>query len=80
MFLNTYNYELLSQEQDKREKEVFVLTSNDFIISYLNLLISLNKNSAIGDLHMLPRHTNKTFVIFILLYHINLYLLIEKLS
>ena len=48
-FLNNYNYELLSQEQDKREKEVFVLTSNDFIISYLNLLISLNKNSEIED-------------------------------
>ena len=48
-FLNNYNYELLSQEQDKREKEVFVLTSNDFIISYLNLLISLNKNSEIEN-------------------------------
>ena len=43
-FLNNYNYELLSQEQDKREKEVFVLTSNDFILSYLNLLLTLNKN------------------------------------
>ena len=43
-FLNNYNYELLSQEQDKREKEIFVLTSNDFLISFLNLLLSL-KNS-----------------------------------
>ena len=40
-FLNTYNYDLLIQEQDKREKEIFVLTSNDFLIPYLNILIIL---------------------------------------
>ena len=40
-FLNTYNYDLLIQEQDKREKEIFVLTSNDFLIPYLNMLIIL---------------------------------------
>ena len=43
-FLNTYNYDLLIQEQDKREKEIFVLTSNDFLIPYLNILIILKSN------------------------------------
>lgn len=43
-FLSNYNYELLGQEEDKKEKEIIVLTSNDFLLSFLNLLISL-KNS-----------------------------------
>ena len=43
-FLSNYNYELLSQEQDKREKEIFVLTSNDFLFPYLNILIISKTN------------------------------------
>ena len=43
-FLNTYNYDLLIQEQDKREKEIFVLTSNEFLIPYLNILIISKSN------------------------------------
>ena len=38
-FLSNYNYEILSQEQDKKEKEIFVLISHDFLIQYLNILL-----------------------------------------
>ena len=38
-FLSNYNYEILSQEQDKKEKEIFALISQDFLLQYLNLLL-----------------------------------------
>ena len=38
-FLINYNYEILSQEQDKKEKEIFALISQDFLLQYLNLLL-----------------------------------------
>ena len=44
-FLSNYNYELLYQEQDKREKEIFVLTSPDFLFSYLNILLTIKSNN-----------------------------------
>ena len=40
-FLSNYNYEILYQEQDKREKEIFVLISHDFLFPYLNILLSM---------------------------------------
>ena len=43
-FLTNYNYDILCQEEDKREKEIFVLTSIDFLIPYLNLYFSQNLN------------------------------------
>ena len=43
-FLSNYNYEILSQEQDKKEKEIFVLTSSNFLLPYLNKLLSQNTN------------------------------------
>ena len=48
-FLSNYNYEILSQEQDKKEKEIFVLISHDFLIQYLNILLKRktdNENDA----------------------------------
>ena len=44
-FLSNYNYEILYQEQDKREKEIFVLISHDFLFPYLNILLSMMKTS-----------------------------------
>ena len=44
-FLSNYNYEILYQEQDKREKEIFVLISHDFLFPYLNILLSIMKTS-----------------------------------
>ena len=43
-FLSNYNYEILSREQDKKEKEIFVLTSSNFLLPYLNKLLSQNTN------------------------------------
>ena len=43
-FLSNYNYEILSREQDKKEKEIFVLTSSNFLLPYLNRLLSQNTN------------------------------------
>ena len=40
-FLSNYNYEILYQEQDKREKEIFVLISQDFLFPYLNILLTI---------------------------------------
>jgi len=40
-FLSNYNYEILYQEQDKREKEIFVLISHDFLFPYLNILLTM---------------------------------------
>ena len=44
-FLSNYNYEILSREQDKKEKEIFVLTSSNFLLPYLNKLLSQNTNA-----------------------------------
>ena len=48
-FLSTYNYDILSQEQEKRDKEIFALTSNDFLLPYLNLYLNnkLDENNKI---------------------------------
>ena len=48
-FLSTYNYDILSQEQEKRDKEIFALTSNDFLLPYLNLYLNnkLDENKKI---------------------------------
>ena len=43
-FLSNYNYEILYQEQDKREKEIFVLISQDFLFPYLNILLTIKTN------------------------------------
>ena len=43
-FLSNYNYEILYKEQDKKGKEIFSITSNDFLFPYLNLLITLTNN------------------------------------
>ena len=43
-FLSNFNYEILSREQDKKEKEIFVLTSSNFLLPYLNKLLSQNTN------------------------------------
>ena len=43
-FLSNYNYEILYKEQDKKGKEIFSLTSNNFLFPYLNLLITLTNN------------------------------------
>ena len=43
-FLSNYNYDILCQEEDKREKEIFVITSINFLIPYLNLYLSPNLN------------------------------------
>ena len=43
-FLSNYNYEILSQEQDKKEKEIFALISQDFLLQYLNLLLIRKTN------------------------------------
>jgi hypothetical protein len=43
-FLSNYNYDILCQEEDKREKEIFVITSINFLIPYLNLYFSPNLN------------------------------------
>ena len=43
-FLSNYNYEILSREQDKKEKEIFVLTSSNFLLPYLNKLLNQNTN------------------------------------
>ena len=43
-FLSNYNYDILCQEEDKREKEIFVITSINFLIPYLNLYLSQNLN------------------------------------
>ena len=43
-FLTNYNYDILCQEEDKREKEIFVITSINFLIPYLNLYFSQNLN------------------------------------
>ena len=48
-FLSNYNYDILSQEQEKRDKEIFALTSNDFLLPYLNLFLNnkLDENNKI---------------------------------
>ena len=43
-FLTNFNYDILCQEEDKREKEIFVITSINFLIPYLNLYFSPNLN------------------------------------
>ena len=43
-FLANYNYDILCQEEEKREKEIFALTSNDFLLPYLNLYLNNNLN------------------------------------
>ena len=43
-FLSNYNYEILSQEQDKKEKEIFALISQDFLLQYLNILLIRKTN------------------------------------
>ena len=43
-FLTNFNYDMLCQEEDKREKEIFVITSINFLIPYLNLYFSPNLN------------------------------------
>ena len=43
-FLSNYNYELLYQEEDKREKEIYALTSNNFLFPYLNILLAKKSN------------------------------------
>ena len=43
-FLSNYNYELLYQEEDKREKEIYALTSNNFLFPYLNILLTKRSN------------------------------------
>ena len=43
-FLSNYNYEILSQEQDKKEKEIFTLISQDFLLQYLNILLIRKTN------------------------------------
>ena len=39
-FLSNYNYDILCQEEDKMDKEIFTLTSNNFLLSYLNLYLN----------------------------------------
>ena len=43
-FLNNYNYDILCREEDKKDKEIFVLTSNNFLMPYLSLYFSNNLN------------------------------------
>jgi len=43
-FLTNFNYDILCQEEDKREKEIFTITSINFLIPYLNLYFSPNLN------------------------------------
>ena len=42
-FLSNYNYDILCQEEDKRGKEIFALTSNDFLLLYLYLFKKIFK-------------------------------------
>ena len=43
-FLSNYNYDILCQEEDKRGKEIFALTSNDFLLPYLNIYLRNDLN------------------------------------
>ena len=43
-FLVNYNYDILCQEEEKRSKEIFALTSNNFLLPYLNIYLSNNIN------------------------------------
>ena len=43
-FLSNYNYDLLFQEEEKRDKEIFALTSNNFLLAYLSLYLKNNLN------------------------------------
>ena len=53
-------------EEAFEEYEAIVLVPADSIKNLFSkfffLTISLNKNSAIGDLQIFPKHTNKTFI------------------
>lgn len=43
-FLSNYNYDILCQDEDKRDKEIFTLTSINFLIPYLTLYFNKNLN------------------------------------
>ena len=43
-FLANYDYDILCQEEEKRSKEIFALTSNNFLLPYLNIYLNNNIN------------------------------------
>ena len=44
VFLSNFNYDIFCQEEEKKDKEIFTLTSNNFLLPYLNLYLNNKLN------------------------------------